>query len=176
MFEDLWRLNYTESDELEAQLLELPYIGDHLSMIIILPRENEGLPILKSKLNQQNLRQELASMKQVNVEIHLPKFKVEQTYDLNDVLKCLGFKNVFSDDADFSGINGFKYLKVSDVIHKVVIEVDEKGTEAAAATGIRMTPLSLRYPPVFKANHPFLYLIRDKRNDVILFLGQINKL
>jgi serpin B len=107
----------------------------------------------------------------------LPKFKIQQKYELKSALSKSLILKAFSNEADLSRINGQKNLKVSKVCHQVVIEVNERGSEAAAVTSIQIELLSFRTDrKIFKADHPFLYLIRDKNNNFILFIGQINSL
>ena len=170
--------NYTFSEELNSQILEMPYAGNEISFYILLPKNKTGLEQLKSKLNSENLKTALKSMSMNGVNIYLPKFKVQQKYELLSLLRNIPEYIKFLDDPDLSRITGLKDLKVSKILHKVVIDVNEDGTEAAAVTGIigtRMAAFS-QNSIEFKADHPFLYMIRDSRNDIILFLGQINQL
>ena len=164
---------------MDSELLELPYKGNDLSFIVVLPRKRDGLQKLKSIINYELFNNAIKQFNLTNVDIYLPKFKVEQMYDLKTALNKNMKLNIFTNEADLSGINGKTDLCVSLIVHKVVIEVNEKGSEAAAATAIVMAARSMKFKPpplIFKADHPFLYLIRDKRNDVILFIGQINRL
>jgi len=170
--------NYTSSDQLDSDLLELPYKGDDLSLIVVLPRERNGLQKLKSLINSEKLNSAIKAFKSTKVNVYLPKFKIEQKYELKSFLSKNLLPKLFSNGADLSRIDGQNNLKVSQVLHKVVIEVNERGSEAAAVTAIIVVERMLleSNPNVFKADHPFLYLIRDKRNGVILFVGQINRL
>ena len=162
---------------MDSDLLELPYKGNDLSLIVVLPRERNGLQKLKSIINYKILNNAIKHLKSERVDVHLPKFKVEQKYELKSALSKNVILKMFTNEADFSGINGKTNLMVSSILHKVIIEVNERGSEAAAATGIEISLTSESMnPTVFNADHPFLYLIRDKRNDVILFVGQINRL
>ncbi|MEO0240768.1 MAG: serpin family protein [candidate division WOR-3 bacterium] len=163
--------NYFEDDKL--QVIEIPYDGEEVSMFIFLPKSldinsiNEYLNYEKFKEIKENIRRE-------EVDIYIPKFKMETKYLLNNVLYEMGIKDAFSEiDADFSGISGKKELFISNVYHKAYIEVNEEGTEAAAATGIVVEITAVRFRKIFKADHPFVFLIYDKKLENILFLGRI---
>ena len=165
---------FIESEELACQILEMPYIGNQLSMVIYLPSENDGLASLEEKINFGNLQKSLADLDDSipeEIEVHLPKFKMEQRFNLNDVLAGMGAGEMFvGGQADFSGITQ-EPLYVSDVVHKAFVEVNEEGTEAAAATGIGVKLMCLK--PMFNANHPFLFFIRHISTGAILFLGHL---
>jgi serpin B len=167
---------YLAADDL--QLLELPYGGGSLSMVVLLPQKVDGLSQLEAKLSAGNLQKWLGSAKSEQVMVFLPKFKTTATFDLTGTLKSMGMASAFNPgSADFSGMTGSKDLYVSSVIHKAFVDVNEEGTEAAAATAIIMAPTAVvvkpKAPPVFRADHPFVFLIRDNRNGAILFLGRI---
>jgi len=173
------KFNYTFSEILDSELLEMQYIGNNISFLVILPKNKNGLNSLKSTLNATNLKSAIQSMDNRVAEVYLPKFKVEQKFELMSEFKKFSEFETFLSEPDLSGINGKNDLKVSQILHKVVIDVDESGTEAAAATGVVITKRTAHMivdPVVFRVDHPFIYLIRDNRNDVILFLGQINDL
>ncbi len=156
--------NYCESEELNSQLIELPYVGNNLSFIVLLLREQNDLEKLKSYLDYYNTYQAFKFMIVKEVDIYLPKFKVEQKYSK---------KWVFKNGSDLSRISDQKNLEISQVLHKVVIEVDEKGSEVATKTVKGLKARKMQNSIVFKANHPFIYFIIDKRNDLTLFVGQI---
>ncbi len=165
---------YTETDEI--QILELPYTGDDISMIILLPKNNDLSSIIDTVDNDM-FSAWTESMVETNVDIYLPKFEVETSYKLKDYLIALGMNIPFTSAADFSGITGGKDLFISDVIHKAFIDVNEEGTEAAAATAVIMVTSingggSSRI--VFDCDHPFLYLIQHKQTGTILFMGSIS--
>ncbi len=173
------KFNYTFSEVLDSELLEMQYIGNNISFLIILPKNKNGLNNLKSTLNATNLKSATQLMDNRVAEVYLPKFKVEQKFELMSEFKKFSEFETFLSEPDLSLINGENDLKVSQILHKVVIDVDENGTEAAAATGVVITKRTANMivdPVVFRVDHPFIYLIRDNRNDVILFLGQINDL
>lgn len=164
--------NYGETAD--AQLLELPYDGNDLSMLIVLPRKLDGLPAVETKFCEGKLSEWTAAMRKQKTQVTMPKFKVTSEFSLNDTLSAMGMKDAFSREADFSGMDGSKNLYISAVVHKAFVEVDEQGTEAAAATGVAMSVRSAPMKPaVFRADHPFLFLIRDHASGTILFLGRI---
>jgi serine protease inhibitor len=160
------------------QVLELPYAGDDLSMVVLLPRKVDGLGDLEAKLTAQNLGSWTATLHRQKVEVFLPKFKVTSEFSLADTLAALGMPDAFSPArADFSGMDGRKDFSISAVIHKAFVKVDEEGTEAAAATAVVMVgsaaPMNQPPPPIFRADHPFVFFIRDNRNSSVLFLGRV---
>jgi serpin B len=161
--------NYAE--DAKFQVLELPYKGDDIAMLVFLPKDinpNVSLSIDEFYSLKDNLKEE-------EIEVFIPKFKMEMGYNLNRPLYNLGIREAFSYDADFSKIDGKKDLFIQNVFHKAFIEVNEEGTEAAAATAVVVGLKSA--PPkeykIFKANHPFIFFIVDKRTDLILFMGKI---
>ena len=164
---------YMETDTFQA--LELPYVDEELSMVILLPKEYDALDELEKKLTPENLSQWLAQIHKCEVVVFVPKFKMTSQFSLASVLKSMGMKDAFSSNADFSGINGKRDLFISAVIHKAFVEVNEEGTEAAAATGVvmRLTSVGPAPIPVFRADHPFLFLIRDNLSGSILFIGRV---
>ena len=163
--------NYGETDDL--QILELPYKGDAVSMIIILPKEN-NISSVEQMLSNENLSTWMDSMYPTDVDIYLPKFTFETEYNLKEMLIAMGMDIAFSFNADFSGMNGHGGLFIEKVLHKAFIEVNEEGTEAAAATTVHMLETAIHDPPkVFDADHPFLYLIQHKETGTILFMGKV---
>jgi serpin B len=156
------------------QVLEMPYAGKELSMVVLLPRKIDGLAELEKSLTADKLAGWLSKAREEEVVVSLPKFKATSEFSLKDALTALGVKKAFTPMANFSGINGKEDLYVSAVVHKAFVDVNEEGTEAAAATGAGVVTLSLPAPkPAFRADHPFVFLIRDRRNDSVLFLGRI---
>ena len=157
------------------KMLELPYKGKELSMLVILPDKKEGLPELEKELSSTKLETWTRALRGTEVSVFLPRFKMVFQLKLNDAMKALGMKNAFSATlADFSGMTGKRDLCISEAIHKAFVEFNEEGTEAAAATSIVMAPTSIARPreiPVFRADHPFLYVIRHDATGTILFLG-----
>lgn len=170
-------LRYTENSDLQG--VELPYKGGELSMVVLLPRQVDGCGDLENRLTPSLLSRSLKDMRQQRVEIFLPRFKLESSFGLNDVLATMGMPDAFSPNSDFSGMDGTKFLYISGVFHKAWGEVNEEGTEAAAATAVavagRAISKPLPPPPVFRADHPFVFLIRDTRSGSILFLGRLSE-
>jgi len=168
-------LGYAEMDNLQA--LELTYKGNRLSMIILLPEQKNGLAGLEKRLTPNNLSQWLAQLKPQKVRVALPKFKATREFSLAQVLQSLGMTKAFDgNQADFSGMNGKKNLFISAVVHKAFVNVDEEGTEAAAATAVVMKLTAAPMPeriPEFRADHPFVFLIRDRVSGAILFMGRV---
>lgn len=162
------------------QILEMPYVGKELSMVVLLPKKVAGLADLEKGLSADRLNAWLKQLHTEEVVVTLPKFKTTAEFSLADQLKALGMKRAFGEEAaDFSGLNGGKEsLYIAAVIHKAFVEVNEEGTEATGATGVIVAkPTSAPIPrptPVFRADHPFLFLIRDTRSDSVLFLGRIS--
>jgi serpin B len=162
------------------QALELPYKSDELSMIVFLPNEVSGLSALERSLTASNTRLWLRELAAVpKVILTMPKFKMTQQFGLNGALGALGMPQVFEKNlANFSGMDGKRDFVMSAVIHKAYIDVNEEGTEAAAATAVvmrrRLAVRSMQLqPPVFRADHPFLFLIRDNSSGCILFMGRV---
>ena len=167
------RFSYMENECF--QCLELPYLGEEVSMLIVLPREKDGLARVEEGLSADALGGWMAALSRTEVEVHLPRFKIESEFDsLVKTLAALGMTDAFNPAlADFSGISADP-LFISDVVHKAFVQVDEEGTEAAAATGIIMRTTSMPMPPkVFRADHPFFFLIRAKESGEILFAGRV---
>jgi serpin B len=148
------------------QALELPYAGNDLSMVVLLPNAGESFPTLGSDILSALEFQEMETM------VQLPKFKIESTFQLGDTLAAMGMPLLFSTQADLSGMDGSRNLYIGAVVHKAFVEVNEAGTEAAAATAIGVRATSM--PPMFVADHPFLFLIRENSTGTILFIGRID--
>jgi serpin B len=160
---------YAETPDL--QLLELQYAGNDLSMLVLLPRKVDGLAELEKSLNQTNYAAWTKVLRSREVQLALPKFKTTSEFSLKGTLSALGMTDAFRYGiADFSGMDGTKELFISAVVHKAFVDVNEEGTEAAAATAVVMTK---SVPTFFRADHPFLFLIRDNHTGSILFLGRI---
>jgi len=176
--EDTEEIRYGNSDPLDCQLVELPYQGE-FSMLILLPFVPETLPEVEKKLTASLLRREmknLASSPGMGPEIYLPRFKVEFEADLRETLIHLGVSSLFDETkADLKGIivDADRNVAISKVIHKAVIEVNEEGTEAAAATGVGMVLMCM--PPAFRMDHPFLYAIIHRPTDTPIFIGRLSR-
>ena len=159
------------------KILELPYGRGELSMLVLLPDETEGLPDLEARLTAENLGRWLMDVREQPVRVFLPQFKLTSQFRLDDTLKAMGMPLAFSFfGADFSGMTVTRDLFIWAVIHQAFVDVNEEGTEAAAATAVIMSLRGLaitRQPAEFRADHPFVFLIRDNRTGSILFLGRL---
>ncbi|MCX7045811.1 MAG: serpin family protein [Candidatus Sumerlaeota bacterium] len=168
------RFNYYSGKGLQA--IELPYKGNALSMLILLPAARNGLATAEKMLSVEKLADLLPKLENKKVNVILAKFKTTSQFDLNKTLSAMGMPLAFSQSADFSGMNGGKEpLHINAAIHRAYVDVNEEGTEAAAATGLAPMAMEEALPPVpvFKTDHPFLFLIRDMRSGCILFIGRI---
>jgi serpin B len=167
---DKARFNYADLGDL--QILELPYRGDKISMLIVLPAENlESIePLTLEKLSEWK-----SQMQETKLDaIYLPKFEFDMKYFMKDTLSAMGMPTAFSSKADFSGMAGNRDLFISFVIHQAWVKVDEKGTEAAGATAVGMELTAVMPGDIFRADHPFLFIIQQKDTGNILFLGRVN--
>jgi serpin B len=166
------KFSYTETDTFQA--LELPYKGSRLSMIVFLPKERGGLANAENTLRKNNIDELIYGMRKQELDIDLPRFKFRSKLGLVESLKSLGLTEPFSDhSADFSGIDGKRDLFISDVVQEAMIEVNERGTEAAAASSAVAETKGMRSAITFRADHPFIFLIRQTKPNVILFLGRL---
>ena len=162
---------FAENDD--VKVLELPYVGKELSMVLLLPKTN--MNDLNAKLDAARLAEWTGQVREREVDIYLPKFKFETQYELKELLSDMGMVDAFAlPPADFSGMSGQKDLYITKVIHKAIIEVNEEGSEAAAATAVVMGVKAVLHKPVFKADQPFLFLIRHNDTGAILFMGRVN--
>uniref|UniRef100_M3YYS1 Serpin B7 n=1 Tax=Mustela putorius furo TaxID=9669 RepID=M3YYS1_MUSPF len=160
----------------QMQVLELPYVNNKLSMIILLPVGTASLEQIEKQLNMKTFYEwtSSANMVEREVEVHIPRFRLEVQYELNSLLNSLGMTDIFSEiKADLSGISPLDGLYLSKVIHKSYVDVSEEGTEAAAATGDSFLVKRLPIRTQFLANHPFLFFIRHSHTNTILFCGKL---
>ena len=167
---------YMENDSFQA--VELSYAGGELSLVVLLPRKIDGCGQLEGQLSAVFLARCLTQMKSQQVELFLPRFKMESNFKLGDTLGKMGMSDAFGPKANFSGMDGTQNLFISDVFHKAWVEVNEEGTEAAAATIVAVAASAMPMkppppPPVFRADHPFIFCIRDTRFGSLLFLGRL---
>jgi serpin B len=168
------RTRYMDNDAFQA--VELPYQGNRLTMMILLPRAIDGCRGIEAQLSADLLAKSLAQMKMQEVELFVPKFQMTSSFELGNTLSKMGMAQAFGPEADFSGMDGMKDLFISAVLHKAWVEVTEEGTEAAAATVTTMRALAIARPiapVVFRADHPFIFLIRDTQSGCVLFLGRL---
>lgn len=165
-----------------VKVLEMPYQGGHLAMTLVLPDAIDGLDALEKRLDTAAFDAWIAALTPQVVSVSLPRFKIDpsESLRLNKLLEALGMPMAFdATRADFSGMtaNATHDLYLSAVIHKAFVKLDEKGTEAAAATGGLMAVKSAMRPAaaVFNADHPFLYFLRDLKSGAILFMGRVHE-
>ena len=156
-----------------AQVLELPYAGGSLAFDVILPKPGTKLATLEEAFHNPGISAWTGKLHTRQVHVALPKFRAESSFSLKSALSALGMANAFTGAADFSGIDGRHDLAISQVVHKAFIDVSEEGTEAAAATGSVVSLTAFAEPVTFRADHPFLFLIRDTNNGAILFAGRL---
>ncbi len=162
--------NYADTED--AQILELPYKGDKISMVVILPTED--LASIESSLTAEKLNEYKSKMEETKLDsVSLPKFELDTKYFMKDTLSALGMPTAFLESADFSGMTGKKNLYIGFVIHQAYVKVDEEGTEAAGATAVGMQLTAAMPRNVFRADHPFIFLIQEKDTGNILFLGRV---
>ncbi|XP_030859634.2 serpin B3 [Gorilla gorilla gorilla] len=169
--------HFASLEDVQARVLEIPYKGKDLSMIVLLPNEIDGLQKLEEKLTAEKLMEwtSLHNMRETPVHLHLPRFKVEESYDLKGTLSTMGMVDTFNGDADLSGMTGSRGLVLSGVLHKAFVEVTEEGAEAAAATAVvGIGSSSPSTNEEFHCNHPFLFFIRQNKTNSILFYGRFS--
>jgi len=170
------KFNYAETEEL--QILEMLYEGGDLSMLVLLPRSDDLRP-LEDSLTLKKLNEWENELKEQRLDVYMPRFTFERKYFLNENLKEMGMPLAFtppgmSPGADFSGIAGDKELFIQLVVHQAFVDVNEEGTEAAAATGVSVGIVSVGPQiPIFRADHPFIFIIQEKETGNILFLGRV---
>ena len=169
--------HYRYLAEQDYQAIALPYKNSELTMVALLPRAKDGLAAFEKNLTGDRLNdilKKLATANTPEVQTFIPKFKTSSAFSLNKTLSDLGMPRAFTKQADFSGINGKKDLYIQAAVHKAFVDVNEEGTEAAAATGIGIGATSAPpAPPVFKADHPFVFLIQDGATGAVLFMGRV---
>jgi serpin B len=170
---------YLYAENKDLQMLSMPYehtTGRKLSMIVLLPKA-DNLTTTEASLSADTLSVLHQSATSRRVMVYFPKFTLKTRYSLPDTLGAMGMPTAFTDNADFSGMDGTKNLLISDVIHQAFVDVNEEGTEAAAATAVVMrqavAPANQEPVPVFRADHPFIFLIQDDETGAILFMGRV---
>ncbi|MBM4431860.1 MAG: serpin family protein, partial [Chloroflexi bacterium] len=165
------RLGYAEGPGYVA--VELPYLGGELSMVILLPAQGQ-FEAFAQGLDARELADILRRVEYTQVNLALPRFKFESEFPLKEALQRLGMLETFEATADFSGMVGRKELFIDDVYHKAFVAVDERGTEAAAATAVVIAVTSMpTEPKEVRVDRPFVFLIRDVETDAVLFLGHV---
>jgi serpin B len=172
--------SYSYYDGGTFQALELPYAGNEISMVVLLPKQTDGLAVLEQSFASGVAGGWIQKLEPVDkVILTLPRFTMTQQFELSSALSAMGMAQAFGSSADFSGMTGKPDFSISAAIHKAYIDVNEKGTEAAAATSIVMRSTAMRQefpappPIVFRADHPFLFILLDTRSGSMLFLGRV---
>ncbi len=180
---DKARFNYADLEKL--QILELPYKGEKISMLVLLPKQGEdydfetGERVVSNytlediELSAEKLNEYKAQMQETKLDsISLPKFELDTKYFMKETLSAMGMPTAFG-AADFSGMDGTRNLQISQVIHQAFVKVDEQGTEAAAATAVVMKEAAAMPRNVFRADHPFIFIIQETETGNILFWGRV---
>ncbi|WP_201503857.1 serpin family protein [Psychrobacter aestuarii] len=171
------QFDYMENAQI--QMVSLPYKGDDLSMLVVVPKSKNASAIrqLNANLSMDKINSWTAQLKSRYARVTMPKFKLSEDYQMKPLLSKMGMPIAFSSRADFSGFSDTVPLTVDAIVHKAVVEVDEKGTKAAAGTGVTIRPVSTEFASVpVKADHPFMFMIKDNKTNAILFLGQVNEI
>ncbi|XP_054709639.1 intracellular coagulation inhibitor 1-like [Uloborus diversus] len=172
------KFNYGFYSHLQAHVLELPYVGDKVKMLILLPEKRDGLLNMELALTEDILRNVSNNLRETNVQVTLPRFSFMEEHDLIPLLKRMGISSLFDEQsADLTRISPDQGIYVTKVLHKCAVEVNEEGSEATVITGVSAGvrtggPLV----PLFTADHPFLFFIRNTSLDLILFLGRVRNL
>ncbi|NOQ26293.1 MAG: serpin family protein [Bacteroidales bacterium] len=161
-------------EDKNAQIIDIPYSDENISLMIILPKSYKKIKKIEKKLNYDYYINYIQNKERKQIDLSLPKFSIESNYDLNKTLQEMGIKDAFSNKADFSGITDQEKLFISNVIHKANIAVDEEGTEATAATAVIMAKMFFISAEVkININRPFIYILRNNANNCIYFMGEI---
>ncbi|AKD02451.1 serpin family protein [Pontibacter korlensis] len=156
------------------EVLDLPYGNQQYSMTLVVPKEEQTVQDMVQELSKANLTTWLMAADSTKLELHMPKFKLEYEKELNDLLEQMGMSIAFTGEADLSRmVEGRSNLAISEVSHKTFVEVNEEGTEAAAVTSVGIIETSL--PPSIRINRPFVFMIREKSSNAILFIGKLMK-
>ncbi|XP_039609388.1 leukocyte elastase inhibitor-like [Polypterus senegalus] len=174
------KFNYASLRDVDADIIELPYAGGDVSMFVLLPKDIEddstGLEQIEKQLTYENVMKWTSkeNLHCTKMNLYLPRFKMEETYNLKKHLSSMGMRDVFhARECDLSGISSAKGLYVSEVTHKAFVDVNEEGTVAAAATAVKFKLLCYVYPEEFKADHPFIFFIKQNPSNSILFFGKV---
>ncbi|XP_071041574.1 uncharacterized protein [Parasteatoda tepidariorum] len=161
---------YMETDKF--QVIELPYIGENVALLVLLPLRTDGLPALEDNITPEDVEQVIGQLHPTHVLVNLPKFSLEYSRDFSKDIAAMGAKSVYDGPADFSGMTSSEDLVVSGTLHKTVLDVTDNGNQNRKRRSLNYpnTP-----PAYFNADHPFLFAVVDRRNDLFLFLGRVNK-
>ncbi|XP_016328175.1 protein Z-dependent protease inhibitor-like [Sinocyclocheilus anshuiensis] len=164
------RFSTAEDRELHARVLRLSYRGG-AALLIVLPDATADYTVIDDEISAERFHRWIKNMRLIKMEVHLPKFKMEQSYDLHEILPRLGISSIFLHSANLTGLSKDAHLRVSQVLHKAVIEVDEKGTTAASVTSVGITAYSL--PATFIINRPFFFFLYHEATSSLLFMGRV---
>jgi serpin B len=156
-----------------AQLVELPYEGDELSMVLVVPDEADGLLDLEPTLNEAVVQEWFDALSPAGVSLQMPSLEMRWSEELSTPLKELGMQLAFESQGDFTGITDEINLFISAVVHEAYVKIDEEGTEAAAATAVVAVTDSAPAYHYVTADHPFLFMVRDRITDSVLFIGRV---
>lgn len=170
-------LYFTESQQLKAQVLRLPYADSRFSMILVLPKKDSNLNQLISALSPESMRQAITALEETEVKVVLPRFRIDYSTSLKQGLQQLGINRIFQSNAELGGISRYGNLaaKVSDIFQRTVIDVDEKGSTASSASGSSLVFTIANEPEQFIADRPFLFFIEEESTGSILFAGKVEE-
>lgn len=175
MMQQTERFGHAESDG--YHVVSLAYSGGTASMVLVVPKEKDGLAKVEKALDAKRLGEQMDKAQSRKIRLSMPRFKMTHSVGLGETLKSMGMVDAFTDRADFSGMTTADKLAISAVLHQAVVEVDEKGTEAAAATavvvGVMSAPIEEEPPLEIKLDRPFMFLIVDRRTGAVLFMGRL---
>lgn len=167
------KYGYFSESSMSYQVLELPYKGNEFSLIIILPAEDVAIEEMEKLITAHQIRKWFSEMEEEEVEIRLPRFKIEQKLDFKDALYSLNITEIFSGGCDLSGITDSSEVYVSQVMQKISFELNEEGSEAATSTGVNIPVIMSLARNQFIANHPFLFIVKNNPTESILFMGRV---
>jgi serpin B len=171
MMHHTFEANYMENADF--QLAEFIYKDKEVSMVVMLPKKKDGLAEVEKKLSAKAMAEALSAARPARLQVSLPKFKLTEEFSLGNDLAALGMKDAFGPKADFSGISRSESMSISAVVHKAFVEVDEKGTEAAAGTGVIMAKKGAPPSTPFRADQPYFFVLRHNATGNILFMGRV---
>jgi len=171
------RDNYMYYEDSLIQILEMAYSGNAFSMLVVLPRNNIKLGDFIKSIDTYKLNELTSAMSKQHVDVLMPLFTSRDEVALKTIFESMGMKHAFAGTANFKKITGRNDLHIAEVVHRTFLKIDEKGTEASAASAviIREKSAPAVKPIFFNANRPFIYYIRDNKNDLILFIGSVNR-
>ncbi|EDL91753.1 serine (or cysteine) peptidase inhibitor, clade B (ovalbumin), member 13 (predicted) [Rattus norvegicus] len=168
--------SFTLLEDLQAKIVGIPYKNSDFSMFVLLPNDIDGLEKIIDKLSPEKLVEWTSpgQLKQRKVDLRLPRLKVEETYDLQPTLEAVGIHSAFSEHADYSGMSAHSGLQTQNFLHRSFLVVTEEGVEATAGTGVGFKVLSAASCELVHCNHPFLFFVRHRESDSILFFGRFS--